>query len=52
MNGIEIIVGCLTLAGVYITLIKIAQKKTDWHWNFGPYLVGFCSCLWIARLLG
>ena len=52
MTGIEQIVLAITIVGLIITFEKLHTKRTRWVWNFGPFILGFTTCLWIARIFG
>jgi hypothetical protein len=51
MDDIQTIVGLFTFGGVALTIAKTYYKKTSWYWNLAPMLVGFVSCLWLAKIV-
>lgn len=50
MEQLEIIVALMTFGGVALTIVKVARKHTHYAWNLAPMLVGFCACLWVAKI--
>ncbi len=52
MSNIEIIVALFTFGGWALTIVKIYRKHTKWYWNLAPFIIGFTSCLWLAKVLG
>lgn len=52
MNEIERIVLIITAICLIFQYLKIREKKLGILWNLAPFGIGFCTCLWIARIFG
>lgn len=52
MTDIELIVGLFTFGGWALTVVKVARKHTRWWWNMFPFICGFTTALWLARIFG
>ena len=52
MSSAEITVLIFTLSAWAMTIIKVHDKKTRWWWNCAPFMIGFTTCLWLAKIFG
>lgn len=52
MQQLEVVIALFTFGSIALTIVKVARKHTAWYWNAFPMLLGFCSCLWVAKIFG